>query len=47
MESKEMSFDMRAMSGQSGGAYAYVLRTQRRVAGLSRALCFADPSHVS
>ena len=41
MESKDASFDMHVMSGQSGGAY--VLHTQRHVAGLSRALCFADP----
>jgi hypothetical protein len=34
METKDMSFDMRAMSGQSGG----VVRVQRRVAGLARAL---------
>jgi len=47
MESKDVNFDMHVMSGQSGGAYAHVLHTQRRVAGLSHVLCFADPSHVS
>jgi len=33
METKDLSFDMRAMSGQSSG----VLRMQRRAAGLARA----------
>ena len=47
MESKDVSVYMHVMSGQSGGAYGYVLHTQRRVAGLSRALCFVDPSGVS
>jgi hypothetical protein len=35
MEAKDLSFDIRAVSGQSDGAH--VLRMQRRVAGLSRA----------
>jgi hypothetical protein len=37
METKDVSVNMRVMSGQPSGAYAYVLRMQRRVAGLARA----------